>query len=608
MSLITSLLCGLNIEHFTWAIEPSLQVFTISVLLLTGIYPVATVALLFLVLDFDSSLETMAAVSDQSSGRAVRGASLLILLQVGSRAITFIANQLLLRYLTAELLGVSAQLEVYYLSVLFFARESLRVAIQRQGDDINTKSEKDEAKKTPERQSRSTQAVVNVSYISIALGGLVALVFGYLYLASVNQSTLSSTPYLALSLYIYAAATMTELLSEPAFVVMQIRLQFAVRARAEAVATFLRCLVTLSPAVWAARSGIELGVLPFALGQASYSLSLLGVYVWYGTSLASSEGFSLLPIKLLQPGKDGKAVSKDIVMSYFYRPTLQLASSMMAQSIVKHVLTQGDTFLVSILSTPAAQGVYALANNYGGLIARLLFQPIEESSRSYFSRLLASTDDTNKDGESTSEVTGATRQAKTDLQSLLKVYGVLGLVVTTLGPTAAPVLLSLIAGPRWAGSGAGTCLSAYAWYIPFLAINGVSEAFVASVATEAQVHTQSAWMTAFSLLFGAAGFVCLRILQLGAVGLVAANTINMFCRIVWCIIFIKHFFNARGVEFDLIGTLPGPWTILASVVTSGVVRRVASSAATRDEITSPREILVTLVKIALVAVPYLAVL
>ena len=62
---------------------------------------------------------------------------------------------------------------------------------------------------------------------------------------------------------------------------------------------------------------------------------------------------------------------------------------MMAQSVVKHVLTQGDTFLVSLLSTPEVQGTYALANNYGGLLARLLFQPVEESSRTYFSRVLS---------------------------------------------------------------------------------------------------------------------------------------------------------------------------------------------------------------------------
>jgi oligosaccharide translocation protein RFT1 len=33
------------------------------------------------------------------------------------------------------------------------------------------------------------------------------------------------------------------------------------------------------------------------------------------------------------------------------------------------------------------QGVYAVAHNYGSLVARLLFQPIEESARLMFARL-----------------------------------------------------------------------------------------------------------------------------------------------------------------------------------------------------------------------------
>ncbi|KAJ2966529.1 hypothetical protein NUW58_g10642 [Xylaria curta] len=40
--------------------------------------------------------------TEQKTGSAVRGASLLIILQVASRAITFVANQLLLRFLTAS--------------------------------------------------------------------------------------------------------------------------------------------------------------------------------------------------------------------------------------------------------------------------------------------------------------------------------------------------------------------------------------------------------------------------------------------------------------------------------------------------------------------------
>lgn len=556
---------------------------------------------------------------DDGEAKVVRGASLLILLQVFSRAVTFIANQLLLRFMTASLLGVSTQLEVYYLSVLFFARESLRVAIQRQGP-LSSESSSPPGKDTKPKQgdddkqnarAQETQAVVNLGYVAIILGLAVAALLGWMYLGSIPAATLLSTPYLVPSVYIYALASVLELLSEPAFVVMQVRLQFGARASAEGVATFGKCAVTLAAAVWASRSGVELGVLPFALGQVAYGSGLLVTYTWYGTGLARSEGFSLLPRQL------GKG--KEYILSYFYQPTLNLASSMMVQSFVKHILTQGDTFLVSALSTPTAQGVYALANNYGGLAARLVFQPVEESSRNYYSRLLSSDGEpapsaekqtSEKDDGASSQggprpSTTALTQASENLTTLLRFYTFASVPLLALGPTAAPLVLSLIAGPRWTASGAGEALAAYVYYIPLLAINGLAEGFVASVATEAQVHLQSAWMTAFSVLFGVSGYVFLSVLDWGAVGLVWANGINMAGRIVWAVWFIKRYFAQRGARWEVTALLPNPLAVLAAAVASQVVRRVVNSEIAGAGV---KLVLGELVKVAGTAVPFLGVL
>ncbi|KAF9882482.1 hypothetical protein CkaCkLH20_00518 [Colletotrichum karsti] len=496
-----------------------------------------------------------------ASKTVVRGASLLIILQIGSRAVTFIANQLLLRFLTAQLLGVSTQLEVYYLSVLFFARESLRVAVQRQ-ETRPSSSKRDDELKT--RVGRESQAVVNLGYLAVLLGFLVTIGLGWLYLSSADNVT-RNTPNFLLALRLYAVAAVLELLSEPCFVLMQTRLQFGTRASAESIATFLRCIVTFGSAFWASRVGMEYGVLPFAAGQLSYALSLLIVYLWSASRLSSTDGFSLLP-KSLGSGQE-------YVASYFYRPTVSLASSMMAQSLVKHVLTQGDTFLVSIFSTPKSQGVYALANNYGGLLARLIFQPIEESSRSYFSRLLSSQD--TKTSKPPKENTGTASQ---HLHTLLKFYVLLSAVIVSIGPVAAPPLLSLVAGKRWANEGAGDVLAVYCYYIPLLAINGVAEAFVASVATEAQVHRQSAWMGVFSVAFGSAAFVFMRVMDLGASGLVFANCINMLCRIVWSLAFIKSYFGAFETPFELFTLQPNAVTSIVCLSAPHIIRRVTGIA------------------------------
>jgi oligosaccharide translocation protein RFT1 len=487
----------------------------------------------------------------------LRGASLLISLQLTSRLITFAANQLLLRLLTAPLLGLAAQLEVYYLSVLFFARESLRVAIQRQGPSTSTaaaaasKESKDkDASTSPAQES---QAVVNLGYLAVVLGLFVSVALGWAYLSSASEYT-RSAPYLVPSLRLYALAAVIELLSEPCFVLMQTRLQFGTRAAAESLATFLRCGVVFASAAWAAAdSDTDLGVLPFALGQLTYGVVLLLVYLVSGYRLASAQGFSLLP----RPAATNSSEDNSFVLRYFYRPTITLAGSMMAQSVVKHILTQGDTFLVSLLSTPDVQGVYALANNYGGLIARLLFQPVEEASRSYFSRLLSSAAGTP--GKP------AVQEAHRSLYTLLRCYVLLSVLVVSLGPFAAPSLLSIVAGRRWAGSGAGDVLASYCLYIPFLALNGIAESFVASVATEAEVHRQSLWMGAFSVAFASSAFLLMRVIPLGAQGLVYANAVNMLCRIIWSGVFINQFFKREGVRFGFSELVPWNGLILSGI-------------------------------------------
>ncbi|KAF5724395.1 oligosaccharidyl-lipid flippase [Fusarium mundagurra] len=476
----------------------------------------------------------------------IKGASLLIILQLASRLITFIANQLLLRYLTAPLLGLSTQLEVYYLSVLFFARESLRVAIQRRDSGSQAKEE--------------SQAVVNLGYLAIGLGSFVSLGLGWMYLAYANEITLA-TPYLVESLYLYGFAAMVELLSEPCFVLMQTRLQFGTRAAAESIATFLRCIVVFGSAVWASKHN-DIGVLPFALGQITYGVSLLLVYLISGYRLSSSIGFSLLPKTITS--KDNRFWA-----SMFDRSTIGLAGSMMAQSVVKHLLTQGDTFLISFLASASVQGAYALANNYGSLLARLLFQPVEESSRSYFSRLLSSVTPVKQGGKPVQEVT----EAKQNLQTLLRLYILLTSIIISLGPFAAPPLLAIVAGKQWAGSGAGDVLAAYCFYIPFMGLNGLTESFVASVATEAEVHIQSVWMGAFSVIFAASAFLFMRIYPLGAIGLVLANIINMGCRIIWSGAFIKRFFKRHGTDFKIKSLIPES-TLGVSIATTILLKQL----------------------------------
>ena len=244
-----------------------------------------------------------AAENDSLLSTSAGGATLLIGLQVGSRALTFIVNQILLRYLSPELLGTSTQLEVYSISVLFFARESLRVAIQRQADTADRGPSLSQGNRVPDgyvdgrTAAGRSQAIVNLAYLSINLGGLFAVLFAALYYSGIRSSdpAILQTAYFGRALKLYGIAAVWELLSEPCFVVVQQKSRFKIRAAAESVGTLLRCLVTCSSAIWAARNDRDLGVLPFALGQGIYAISLSAVYYWSVWDIAATGRFSLFP-------------------------------------------------------------------------------------------------------------------------------------------------------------------------------------------------------------------------------------------------------------------------------------------------------------------------
>lgn len=204
------------------------------------------------------------------------------------------------------------------------------------------------------------------------------------------------------------------------------------------------------------------------------------------------------------------------------------------------------------------QGLYALSANYGGIIARMLFQPIEISSRNLFANLCADQSELEAPASKTTSIKPKPQkfkalanrnlqQAADILRDVLRFYSIISLIVFAIGPTAAPLLLRLVAGSRWSSSGAGEVLGAYSYYIPFLAINGVSEAFVAATASTKELRNQSFWMAGFSALFAGSAWGFVKGLGMGAKGLVAANCVNMGARILFNLWFVRGYFQAKHV-------------------------------------------------------------
>lgn len=457
---------------------------------------------------------------------SAKGASYLIFIQVSSRALTFGINQVLLRYLSPELLGASTQLELYSISVLFFSRESLRVALQRHAGPL--------------------QAIINISALPVLFAIPLAAWLGILY----QRSTTLDAHDLPIALQIYGAATLIELLAEPCFAVVQQKLAYGLRALAEMGATFARCFVTFGFVIWSRNSSNDAGVLPFAFGQLAYAATLLVVYLVKTLPIMEKERSSYVPNKITNryvtshstsfSVSDVRSDQPDLIQAMFPRTVVTTAINMYLQSAVKYILTQGDSIIIASMASLSDQGAYALASNYGGLIARMLFQPIEESSRNLFAKLCASAEATKA-----SKAQDISR-AKEVLIDILKVYNLLALISWAVGPTLAPKMLRVVAGTKWSDTGAGTVLGIYCYYIPFLAANGVTEAFVSAVAGDKELQQQSFVLVLYSVVFALMAYVFLKFYEMGASGLVLANCCNMMFRTVWNIAFVKRYFKKNG--------------------------------------------------------------
>lgn len=260
------------------------------------------------------------------------GAAFLVLVQVLSRLLTFVMNQLLIRYLSPATLGEAAQLELYMMTILFFSRESLRMALQRQAEaseDVvdKAKVKGDDDDKTIEGTTRGqAQTVVNSSYLAVPIGiavvaGLYLLQIGYTYVWP-SESGQVTTGYFRLSMGIYAIASLLELLSEPGFAVAQQRLLYSLRAGCESVAVISNCAVTLAVTVSASKyiksTGVEAGggleTLPFAIGQAVFALCLVFGYPLRLWKIAKQDGWSLLPKKIYSRYRPSSSSGFGVVM------------------------------------------------------------------------------------------------------------------------------------------------------------------------------------------------------------------------------------------------------------------------------------------------------
>ncbi|KAK6459003.1 flippase [Scheffersomyces xylosifermentans] len=474
--------------------------------------------------------------------KSSRGVPLLISVQFLTKLLTFLLNQLLIRYVTPRVFGVSAYLEFLVSTVLFFSREGVRLSVQR--IESNNRTEKSSSSSKIHKYNASSksgvhQSVINFGFIPIIIGiPITTAIFYWQYQSSAFQESLVQLPFHKITLALIGSSVFLELILEPIYALNQYQLNFTRRSQSESLAVFNRCILTFGSVYFAANysnfdgSHYEgAGVLSFAIGQFAYSFTL---FAWYFYSFCIEDSEITFSFQRVYYSTN----------SYYYlEPKIfTIWKGLFVQMLFKQLLTEGDKLLINYLCTVEEQGVYSVVTNYGSIVARLLFQPIEEAMRLLFTKLLSSTT------PSETSVNDSYRTIK--LLSIF--YFNLSVLIVLAGFTNSSFLLkSILGNSKWSQTSIFDVFPQYTIYIPFLAFNGILEAFFSSIATNEDIRNFSIYMTASTIIVLSSSYFFIAYAEMGLTGLILSNIVNMSLRIGYCYTSIKKFYNKHSISISL---------------------------------------------------------
>ncbi|EPX71582.1 Man5GlcNac2-PP-Dol translocation protein Rft1 [Schizosaccharomyces octosporus yFS286] len=470
--------------------------------------------------------------SDSLLESSSRGLGSSIFFQSISRGLTFVLNQLTIRFTSPRAYAYSSiHFEILRSTILFISRESVRLAMQRMPSQENCLEDTTELP-IPDSKYRSGRLLLvkNASLITVYVGIVVSTLVALFYLYA-----MPTFPYKTTCILLYSFASLLYLLSEPYYQILHWKRQYSPTASAEGLGTISNTITSFS--IFLVFQNRNLSVLPFALGTLMESV----VYFISLYSTANEKSLFILPRRVLH---DGKSI-------LWERSFLGVISSHSFHLLLKHLMTTGDKIMIAWYAAPSVQGPYALASNYGSLIARILFRPVEEHSRIVFAQLTHSPEK------------GDQKKATTLLLWILKLYFYLTMFVV-FGYNYANIVLKFGAGKQWASDESAGVLSWYAFYIPFMAVNGVLEAFFVSTASSFELLSQGRIFLLSTILYFVSGKVFLDWLSLGAHGLVLANITNLSIRILFVVRFVHKNFPLFGFS----KLMPRPLIIILAVLFS----------------------------------------
>lgn len=446
--------------------------------------------------------------------RSIQGAGWLLGLSVLQKCCNFVLNILVLRAVDMEVAGAaSIQLELT-LSTSLFIREGIRLGLLRT-EGLETKS--------------SFRKIATIAWLTVPFGILLSFIVSGLTVLQTRQNV----PNFSQTTYYYTLAAVIEWMTEPLFLFAHSSLYFSWRAIAEASAFITRAVV-----LCLAILHFDQGLLAYGYAQCAYALTLALVYLYLFLQQIRGETFVLDSAWELLP-------QRPICLDW---PLIQLCQTLTIQSVLKHVLTEGDKFILSFFASSYDMGVYSIAFHIGSMAPRILFLPIEEASKAIFSRVKTSVE---------------------IFRTILKFVVYIGLVFASFGMNYTRTLSFLLLGQDKAATEIPQILSLYCFYVLLLALNGILEAFIYATSDQKQLTRLNAMLIINFGLYSLATWIFMQYLDLGTSGLIYGNCVNMLGRIFYCARLVKIHFDP--LPLDILSFLPSSrvsvWFALSWVLT-----------------------------------------
>eukprot|EP00750_Incisomonas_marina_P012751 INCI17150.1.p1 GENE.INCI17150.1~~INCI17150.1.p1 ORF type:complete len:615 (+),score=86.14 INCI17150.1:267-2111(+) len=497
---------------------------------------------------------------------ATRGAKYNVILQVLFRIITFAMNAVVLRFVSKATLGIAnVRLMLLYTTALLFSREAIRKASL----DLRPRYERGE-------HAVDVVQCRNLSWASVPAGIVVTAVLSYIWTSVMYAPELqlqaeaadvldvdlkadgNNADYYVACVLCYSVSVLLELLCDSLYIRCQNEMLQQVCVVVEGIAILVRAGVTVGLAVL--QPG--LGIVAFGLGQLAFSATLCVAYFSYfvfrrGIPIADLfPSYPKLSGPSATPGDHPKANNPSLLPP----GSVPLALSLFKQSALKQFLTEGERFLMTIVANInfEAQGVYDVVCNLGALAARFVFKPVEESYYVFFAKIISRDDhETTEQGDDNADDIHHHRHrttfddlllAASTLSTLLWFVSFIGVTVLTYGQAYSRTLLHLYGGQNLSTGPGATLLRTYCVYVLALAVNGIAECFVFATAPTAYLSFFNRVMVGLSVAFLAACWCFTVFLDLGAVGFILANCVNMGLRILHHIYYISGFFSKKQKE------------------------------------------------------------